>query len=224
MGNSFMINWNLLTSSIPLLVRGLYVSMQITCFSFAIGSVLGTCIGFALLTKNKWIYYPALWYTMILRGTPMLVQILCFFYVLPQLGISLSAFWTAVISIGLNSSAYISTMVRAGIASVDKGQYLAGKALGLSRIQTLRYIVLPQALRISLPMLGDEIVTLIKDSSLASVIGVTELAKEGSLIISRTYDAISTYAAVALMYFIITSLISYATRYVEKRLDYHAGH
>lgn len=148
----------------------------------------------------------------------MLVQILFVYYVLPQFGLKIPPFWAATLAIGLNSSAYISQIVRSGILAIPKGQLEAAHTLGLTKWMSLRYIVFPQALRVALPGLGNELITLVKDSSLASIIGVMELSKEGSIIRSRTYDAFSILIAVSIIYLILTAALSYGIKLFEKRL------
>jgi len=150
----------------------------------------------------------------------MLVQIMIVFYVLPQLGVNLSAFWAAVIAIGCNSSAYLSQVIKAGIVSIGKGQWEAAQVLGFSRAQTLRYIILPQTVRVILPALGNEFVTLLKDSSLASSIGAVELVKEGTLIISRTYKVIPVYCMMTLIYLAMTTVLLFALGRLEKRMKH----
>ena len=135
-------------------------------------------------SKNRFVRWLVLMYTTLFRGTPMLIQILFARYALPRMGIMLPAFWSAVCAIGLNSGAYISFIIHSGISSVPRGQVEAGKVLGFSYFQILRYIVLPQALQIVFPALGNEFITLIKDSSLASVIGVPELTQQSNFILS----------------------------------------
>jgi polar amino acid transport system permease protein len=157
----------------------------------------------------------------IIRGTPMLIQILFAVLVLPQLGISIPTLWAVIMAIGLNSSAYISNIVRAGISSVGRGQLEAGKVLGLSSWQITRFIVLPQALRIALPALGNEFITLVKDSSLASVVGITELTQEGRMELSKTFDALTIYTGVALVYLVITTTLSLLISYAERRMNVH---
>lgn len=214
----------LMKESLPALLHGLWISFKIAALSCALGLPTGTFL--ALIQTSSIPLASQLIFILVslVRGTPMLIQILCAFYVLPQLGISIDAFWTAVIAIGFNSSVYISQIMRAGIQSIDKGQLEAAQVLGLSKFQTLRYIVMPQALAVVLPALGSELVTLIKDSSLASVIGVAEITKEGRLIISRTYDAITIFALIALLYLVITSSISVLIFLIEKRMRRHVGH
>jgi polar amino acid transport system permease protein len=170
-------------------------------------------------SKNALLRFFVTCYVIIIRGTPMLIQILCAFYVLPQLGLKLDALTTAIIAIGLNSAAYISQIIKTGISSVAIGQLEAATVLGLSKQDTIRFIILPQALRITLPALGNEFVTLVKDSALASVIGVAELSKQGRFIISKTYDGITVFFAIAILYLIITSTISLIVAQLEKRMS-----
>lgn len=219
-----IINTTLLYDNLPLLLRGLRVSISIAGFGCLIGTTLGTL--FAIVQTQK--HFAPLRiavniYTALIRGTPMLIQISGMFWVLPQLGVTISPFWIAVVAIGLNSSAYMSNIIRAGILSVGKGQWEAAYTLGLNRLQTLQYIVLPQAFRAVIPSLGNEFVTLIKDSSLASIIGVAELAKEGGFIVNRTYDAITIYVAVAALYLLVTIPLTLLINALEKRM-HHAGH
>ena len=152
----------------------------------------------------------------------MLVQILFVYYVLPQFGILISPFWAAGLAIGLNSCAYVSQIVKSGIDAVPKGQVEAARTLGFTSVQTLMHIVLPQGFRIILPVLGNEIITLIKDSSLASMIGVMELSKEGSIIRSTTYDAFSILLAISLIYLIMTASVSVFVKKAEKRYKKYA--
>ncbi len=212
-----MIDYQLIVDSLPSLLSGAWVSLQIAFFATWIGLTLGVLLGFAERSRKKLLRYSATTYATLFRGTPMLVQILFVYYVLPQFGIRISPFWAATLAIGLNSGAYISQIVRAGINSVQKGQWEAAHTLGLSRWQTVRYIIFPQALRIALPGLGNEWITLVKDSSLASIIGVMELSKEGSVIRSRTYDAFSILLAVSCIYLVLTTTLSFIVRSLEKR-------
>jgi ABC-type amino acid transport system permease subunit len=151
----------------------------------------------------------------------MLIQILATYHLINFFGYQISALNSAILSIGLNSGAYISQIILSGINSVNKGQIEAAKALGFSQFQTTRFIVLPQAIRNILPALGNEFVTLIKDSSLASTIGVYELSKQGSIIISQTFDAPTIYIVIGLIYLIMTSTISIAISFLGGKLKYN---
>lgn len=219
-----MIDVTVITTYWPLLLQGTLVSLQIAAFSCIIGITGGTCLAFMHLQGN-WIVRACVYlYVTIMRGTPMLIQIAFAVFVLPQLGIKLSLFWAAIVAIGLNSSAYLSQIIIAGIASVSKGQLEAAKVLGLTSFQATRYIVAPQAVRVLLPALTNEFITLIKDSSLASTVGVMELTKQGSYIKNETYDALTVYCAIALIYLCLTSILAYALSYLERRMNRHAAH
>lgn len=212
-----MIDISLIIDSLPMLLEGLLATLQIAGVGCSIGLSLGTPLALMQTSQLGLLRGIVATYVTIIRGTPMLIQILCAYYVLPQIGIQIPAIWAATIAIGLNSAAYISQIIRSGIESVSIGQIEAGKVLGLTTTQIASYIVLPQAFRVVLPALNNEFVTLIKDSSLASMIGVAELSRQGRLIISRTYDAISIFLAVAILYLIITTAISLIIAKLEQR-------
>lgn len=216
-----MIDTTLLIDSMPDLIRGAMLTIQIAFLGCIIGLTLGTILGVLYTSHVIPIRIMVGTFVTIIRGTPMLIQILFAVFLLPQLGISIPVFWAMIIAIGLNSSAYISNIVRSGIASVGRGQIEAGKVLGLSNWQITRFIVLPQALRIALPALGNEFITLVKDSSLASVVGVMELTRRGQMEISRTYDALTIYTGVALVYLAITTTLSLLISYAERRMNVH---
>lgn len=219
-----MIDFSIVSKYWPLIVRGTVVSLEIASISCAIGCVLGTLLSLAQTSSSKLLRMFVTAYVTLLRGTPMLIQIAIAVFVLPQLGINLPIFWAATLAIGLNSSAYLSQIIRAGISSISKGQIEAAKVLGFSPIQRFRFIVLPQAVRAVFPALGNEFITLIKDSSLASTVGVMELTKEASYIKNQTFDALTVYFIVAAVYLIITSTLSLVLSRVEKRMNIHVSH
>lgn len=216
-----IININLIITVLPFLLKGLVYTLSIAVLSCFIGLAAGFPLGI-ILTTNSVFRYPAAAYVVLIRGTPMLVQILFVAYGLPLAGIRLPMFWAAVVAIGCNSAAYISQIVRAGINAVGTGQYEASRVLGLSSVQTMMHIILPQAIRIALPGLGSEFVNLIKDSSLASILSVPELLQNGRIMIDKHYDALSIYAAIALCFLAVTSIITALIHYLEKSLDIHA--
>ncbi|SHH47563.1 amino acid ABC transporter permease [Thermosipho atlanticus] len=204
--------------NLPFLLLGAWDTLKLTFFAVLIGLIIGTFIGMGRLSKIKIINIPSTVYVEFLRGTPLLVQISIVYFGLPQLGIQLQAYPAAIVALGLNSGAYIAEIVRAGIQSISKGQYEAARSLGLSHWQSMKYIILPQAFKNILPALGNEFITLTKDSSLASVIGVTELMRRGQFVITRTFQTFSIYFGIAVIYFIMTFTISRIVRYVEKRM------
>lgn len=213
-----MIDLTLIWNSLPNLLYGTVISLQITLVASIIGLTLGSVFGLAETSKSRFVSFVIRTYVILFRGTPMLVQILFIFYVLPQFGLILPPFWAASLAIGLNSCAYISQIIRTGINAVSKGQIEAAQTLGFTPLKTMRYIVFPQALRVALPALGNELVTLVKDSSLASIIGVMELTKEASIIRSRTYDAFSILLAVSIIYLLLTATLTFCIKKYETRL------
>jgi len=213
-----MIDSQLIWESLPKLLQGAALSLQITLVAAVIGLCVGTVLAFAETSRSRMLQAAILAYVTLVRGTPMLVQILIAYYVLPQFGIMIAPFWAASMAIGLNSGAYVSQIVMAGVNAVSLGQLEAAQTLGLSRTATMRFIVFPQAYRIAMPALGNELVTLVKDSSLASIIGVVELSKEASIIRSHTYDAFSILIAISLIYLLMTASLTFFLKKLEKRL------
>ncbi len=215
------VTYNTLLAYGPSLLWATITTLQIAFLSSTIGFFLGTILGFAQQYAPAYIQWLILPYVTILRGTPMLIQISFWYFVLPMIGIKLSLFAVAVISIGLNSSAYISQIIKSGINSVDKGQQEAGRVLGLNNYQIMRYIIFPQAVRVVIPSLLNEFITLIKDSSLASTIGVVELFKQGRIIIDNTYLVIPVYCVIAAIYLILTTTLSLISAHIERKMNYH---
>jgi len=212
----------LLTRVYPALLHGAWVSVQIAALSCSMGFVLGTILGLASCSTNKLLAGAVSLYTTVVRGIPMLIQIMFVAYVLPEIGLNVPLFWGAVLAIGFNSAAYVCHIIRSGVLSVDTGQVEAAHVLGLSRFQIMWYIILPQAFRVVLPALGNEFVTLVKDSSLASTVGVVELTKAGSIIRSQTLDVITVFTAVGFIYLAMTVTTSALISWIEKRMNRHA--
>ncbi len=219
-----MIDFQLLYNFYPLLLQGVLVSLQIAFVSCTIGAILGTTLGIILSSNNTTAKLLAKIYVSVIRGTPMLIQITVMYMLLKIYGSSISALWSATISIGLNSGAYLSQTILSGITSVGKGQIEAAKTLGFSPAQTIRYIIFPQAIKTVIPNLESEIVTLIKDSSLASVIGVYELSNQGKIIFSQTFDAPTIYFAIGIIYLILTTTVTILMNLLNKKINYHAQH
>lgn len=215
-----MIDFSLLINSLPALLRGALVTLQLAFVSCFIGVLLGTLLGIAQSAKNKLLNTLITIYVTVIRGTPLLIQLYIVIYLLPEIGIKLPYFWAAVVAIGLNSAAYVSQIIRLGIASVAQGQLDAAHVLGFSSLQQVRFIILPQAIRTVLPALGNELVTLIKETSLASVIGVVELTKTGSMLRGVTLDVVTIFTAVGIIYLTMTTLISLLVNYLEKRMQH----
>lgn len=208
-------NWDLVFNSFPLLLVGAGVTIKITVISVALGVLIGLFVGIARICQIRPLRWLAAIYVDFFRGTPLLVQIFLFYFAVPVFtGQRMDPFVAAVGSCGINSGAYVAEIVRAGIQSIDRGQMEAGRSLGMSWAQTMRYIIVPQAFKRVIPPLGNEFIALLKDSSLVSVIGFEELTRRGQLIIAKTYGALEIWISVAVIYLAMTLTIS---RFVDRK-------
>jgi len=209
---------NLVINSFPLLLIGAGVTIQITVLSTAIGFVIGLLVGVARISNLRVLRMLAEVYVEFFRGTPLLVQIFLFYFALPVItGQRIDPFIAAISACGINSGAYVAEIFRAGIQSVDAGQMEAGRSLGMTWIQTMRYIIVPQAFKRVIPPLGNEFIAMLKDSSLVSVIGFEELTRRGQLIIAKTYGSMEIWLSVAVIYLAMTLTISRLVAYLERR-------
>ncbi|WP_314825912.1 amino acid ABC transporter permease [Selenomonas noxia] len=209
---------DLVFNSFPLLLIGAGVTIQITVLSTAIGFVIGLIVGVARISHVRLLRMLAEVYVEFFRGTPLLVQIFLFYFALPVLtGQRIDPFIAAISACGINSGAYVAEIFRAGIQSVDDGQMEAGRSLGMTWMQTMRYIIVPQAFKRVIPPLGNEFIAMLKDSSLVSVIGFEELTRRGQLIIAKTYGSFEIWMSVAVIYLVMTLTISRFVAYLERR-------
>ncbi|WP_315439963.1 amino acid ABC transporter permease [uncultured Selenomonas sp.] len=213
---------NLVVNSFPLLLIGAGVTIQITVLSTAIGFVIGLLVGVARISHLRPLRLLAGVYVEFFRGTPLLVQIFLFYFALPVItGQRIDPFIAAISACGINSGAYVAEIFRAGIQSVDEGQMEAGRSLGMTWLQTMRYIIVPQAFKRVIPPLGNEFIAMLKDSSLVSVIGFEELTRRGQLIIAKTYGSFEIWMSVAVIYLVMTLTISRFVAYLERRCRVH---
>ncbi len=220
-----MIDFSIIITALPALARGALVSLAIAAGASFIGLTFGALLGVCHQSKNKFLSIPVTCYITLMRGTPMLIQIPFFcYYIFPWLGLDFSLAVKATLAIGLNSAAYISQIIRSGITSISSGQIEAARMLGLKTWQTAWYILLPQAIAVIAPALISEFITLIKDSSLASTVSVVELFKEGTIIISKTYNAIPIYCAIAVIYLLLTISLSWIGTHIQKKVRHYASH
>lgn len=197
MSFDFSLIWN----SLPLLLAGAGVTIEITAIAVGLGFIFGLITSVCRLSGVKVLQVIAVCYVNIIRGTPMLVQIFLIYFALPMvIGERINPFVAAVAACSINSGAYVSEIFRAGIQSVDKGQMEAGRSLGLSWMQTMRYVILPQAFKHVIPPLGNEFISMTKETSLVSVIGFEELTRRGQLIIAKTYGSFEIWLTVAAIY------------------------
>ena len=198
-------------------LRGVWMTALMAISSMALGLPFGLALALARVQPNKFISTPAAIYVEIMRGTPLLVQILFVYFVLPSVGINLPAYTSGILALTLNAAAYISEVIRAGIVSVDAGQMEAARSLGMSYWQAMRRIILPQTFRRVVPPLTNEGIALLKDSSLVSVIGLTELARTGQELASRYAAPLTIWPLVALLYLALTFPLTRVAEYLERR-------
>ena len=200
---------------------GARTTLWLTLISGSVGLVLGTSAALARTARWRALRWIAGFYIWVIRGTPLLVQILFVYFALPMLipGLNLPDYAAAVVALGLNVGAYNSEAVRAGLLAVPRGQTEAARALGLGRMHVFMDVVFPQAFKISLPPLVSNFVALLKDSSLAYAIGVVELTNVGNRIQSATFQPIATLSTVAVTYLLLTTLVTQISNAVEYRFD-----
>lgn len=203
----------------PMLYAGLVFTIPITLISFSLGLLLGFIVALIRLYGPAPLKSVVRFYVWIIRGTPLLVQLFLIFYALPSVGITLDAFPAAVIGFTLNVGAFTSEVIRATLLSVAKGQWEAAHSIGMSWGQSLRYIILPQAARVAVPPLSNTFISLVKDTSLASVITVPELFLAAQRIAAVTYQPLILYSEAALLYLLISSVLSYLQSRLELRLE-----
>ncbi len=213
-------DWSLIWDNIPILLQGAVITIQITVMAVGCGFFIGMIAALANLSRFKIVRLLVKCYVELFRGTPLLVQIFMIYFALPMvIGQSINPYVAAVTACSINSGAYVSEIFRAGIQSIDKGQMEAGRSLGLTWAQTMRYIVMPQAFKAIIPPLGNEFIAMMKDTSLVSVIGFEELTRRGQLIIARTYGSFEIWTAVAINYLIMTLSISQLVAFLERRYN-----
>ncbi|BBJ84524.1 amino acid ABC transporter permease [Raoultella ornithinolytica] len=203
----------------PMLYAGLVFTIPITLISFSLGLLLGFIVALIRLYGPAPLKSVVRFYVWIIRGTPLLVQLFLIFYALPSVGITLDAFPAAVIGFTLNVGAFTSEVIRATLLSVAKGQWEAAHSIGMSWGQSLRYIILPQAARVAVPPLSNTFISLVKDTSLASVITVPELFLAAQRIAAVAYQPLILYSEAALLYLLISSVLSYLQSRLELRLE-----
>ncbi|MBB6451952.1 glutamine transport system permease protein [Salirhabdus euzebyi] len=207
--------------SLPFLWEGLQVTIAITALGLLFGTIIGAMAGLGKLSKSKII--RGIWtvYVEIIRGTPILAQALFIYFGISEdlIGINLDAFTTGVIAIAINAGAYIAEIVRGAVYSIDKGQHEAGRSLGLSKRQTMRYIIWPQAFKRMIPPLGNQFVISLKDTSILSVIAVHDLVYKGKQYYNATVEVFETLVMVCLLYLCITIPLAIILRRLERKLD-----
>ena len=202
-----------------ILLPGIKVSIPLTILSFSIAMVIATLTALIQFAQVRVLKDLARIYIWIIRGTPLLVQLFVVFYGLPSIGITFDAFTAAVIVFSINEGAYCAETMRAAFESIPQGQMEAGYCVGMSYMQIIWHIILPQALRVAFPSLFNSLISLVKDTSLASNITVTEMMMQTRMINAKVYEALTLYLEVALIYLIFSTVLTYIQRWGEKKLS-----
>ncbi|MDP9458242.1 MAG: ABC transporter permease [Actinobacteria bacterium] len=201
------------------LLEALFATLALALLAEILGIILGLALALLKLSRSRLLRFPAQVYVDVFRGTPLLVQLIIIYFTTPLIGISFtSLFYAGLVALTLNSAAYVAEIFRSGIESIDKGQMEAGRASGLSYTQTMRHIIVPQAFRRTIPPLTNEFVTLVKDTSLISVIGFTELLRWARVEQSSTFNG-SPLIVAALIYLAICLPLIYLAGRLERRLN-----
>ena len=212
--------WQLFLDSLgPIALAGVTVTVPLALISFALGLVIAIGVALMRISVNAVLSGIARFYISVIRGTPMIVQLFVIFYGLGSIGLKLDPWTSAIIALSLNVGGYGAEVVRAAILSVPKGQWEAAYTVGMNRTRTLTRIILPQAARVSVPPLSNTFISLVKDTSLASLILVTELFKVAQQIASATLEFMVLYLAAALVYWVLCLVLSFGQSALERRLD-----
>ena len=205
--------------NIPHLLKGAILTVELSVLAIMIGFSMGVLIGMARLSKSRLMRYPAFTFINIIRGTPLLVQLFLIYYGLPQFGIKFSPFLAALTGMALNDAAYVAEITRGAIQSIEKGQWEAARATGLTFTQSMVHVIFPQAFRRMIPPLGNEFILLIKASSLVSTIAMVELTRTAQLIASATFRPMELLVGAAMIYLTMNLILQYTLSRVEVRLS-----
>ena len=214
----------LVVHTLPVMVKGAVLTLKFAVASMALGLVVGLVVAIMRIGSTRLASGLAQGYVSLMRGTPLLVQMFVVYYGLPDLGITLDPTTAGIFTLTLNAGAYLSESMRGAILGIGRGQWAAAHSLGLTHVQTLRYIVCPQALRLAVPSLGNTLISLIKDTSLVSVITVTELLRSTQEVIAATFQPLPLYLAAAAIYWVLSTLLTRLQGRVETRLSLPSTH
>ncbi|EIJ82201.1 polar amino acid ABC transporter, inner membrane subunit [Bacillus methanolicus PB1] len=209
---------DIITSAFPYLLKGLQVTLHIFVMAIIFGFIIGLVIALFRLAPIKILNWFGKIYVDAIRGTPFLVQLYFIYFGINSLDwISFNNTTAGIITVAINAGAYFAEIIRAGIQSIDKGQTEAARSLGLSAVQNMRYIILPQAFRRMLPTITNQSIISLKDTSLLSIIGIADLTQQGQIQTAATFEAFKIWLTVGVMYFIIIYILSLLSNFLERR-------
>jgi His/Glu/Gln/Arg/opine family amino acid ABC transporter permease subunit len=211
-----LIDFELIDDYTPALLKGLAVTVELTFIVISASLILGIFVALARLSRFRAIRVVTTAYVEVIRSTPLLLQLIYIYYVLPNFGIVLPPFLAAAVALTINYTAYISEVYRSGIQAISKGQYDASYAIGMTRGLSMRRIILPQAIRVVIPALGNYFISLFKDTALAAVITVQELLFSGQIIAARSFAYFTVYTMAGILYFMVGYPSTIFVKYLEK--------
>ena len=214
-----MLDWNVIVHYFPFLLKGAVLTLQISILSLLLGITVGLIAALCKLSKNPLLRWPATFYIWLIRSTPLLVQLFIIYFGFPQIGIDLGPFLSGVMGLGLNVGAFTAETIRGGVVSIPLGQTEAARSLAMSSSLAMRRIILPQALRIIIPPMGNNFIILIKDTSLVSTITLVELTLTAQRFIGSTYKPFEMYLMAAFLYAVMTTTASFALGIFEKKAN-----
>ncbi len=228
--NAIQLDFGSMIKWLPTFLEGALLTVIISLLVVILGSMIGLIATLLKRSKFKILRFISTAYTQIIRGTPMLLQLYIWVYGLPIFGIKLPTigflgvygsrdFLTAVLALSINSGAYVCELLRGGLDAIDKGQMEAGRSLGLSQAQTMRLIIIPQAVKVILPGLCNEFIQMIKESSIVSVIGVFDVMYTQNIIKAATYRTFEPLVVIAIIYFILTTILTSIMGVIERKMN-----
>ena len=209
-------NWSVIAQNLPLFLEGALLTLKISLLALLLSIPIGAFAGLCRVSRNRLVSFVAACYVEFFRGVPLLVLLMWIFFVLGRI-LRLGSYWSAIVGLAIFSGAFVAEIVRAGIEAVPKGQMEAARASGMTYVQAMKLVILPQALRKVLPPLASQFIILIKDSSLVSVISVVDLTLIGKNIVATTFRSIEVWSFIAVIYFCMTFTLSKFIAFFEKR-------
>ncbi|WP_146549027.1 amino acid ABC transporter permease [Rummeliibacillus suwonensis] len=210
-------DWSIITNNLGIFWGGLLLTLRISALSLLLAIPIGIIVGIGRISKNRFVNFVASAYVEIMRGIPLIVILIWIYFVLGQF-LKLGSFWGSIVSLAIFSGAFIAEIVRGGIQSIPKGQMEAARSSGMTHFQAMKFIILPQAFRKTLPPMASQFILLIKDSSLVSTISAVDLTLKATNLAAISYRYIEIWSFVAVVYFAVTFTLSLIIRQFEKRL------
>lgn len=216
--NNILSSITYILSKMPFLLKATIMTVELSTLGILFGTCIGLIIALAKISKSKFLNYLGGFYTWIFRGIPLLVQLIFIYYALPDLGVEFTATQAAIIGLSLCGGAYIAEIIRAGILSIDKGQMEAALSLGMNYYQAMKRVIIPQTYRRLIPPMGNEFITLTKDTALVSAITMTELLRQAQLIAAADFRSLEMYFAAAFIYLFLTTFFTVVFNKMERKL------